>query len=298
MGAGASTTSKSALFSELEAQNSKPLDGSDVVDLEAAQAELGKLRQILRGMDGEHLKKEYQAVELMSTGALEETADPGETLTGTVDSSALGDTLADTTAADEGGETAVFTSNEYGTVLLSMIQEKMDQRFKSLRETFLNIDADRSGYISKEEFQKACSNWGVMLDEDFDSVNSLYLHQESEKMLDRGINYNEFIALMTGEMHYKPGEGEPASLKFVDDVLRSKVMDGGTTMRKAFNVADTDGSGSLEKNEMKAVFSRYHIECAEKEFNQFFEDYDRNGDGKFSYAEFVKLMQGNNAMTV
>jgi Ca2+-binding EF-hand superfamily protein len=294
MGSGASASGEGTLLSELEAQNSKPIDGSDMTDLESAQVELGKLRLLLRGIDSKHLKKIYLVEEGGSTEDLSGTDALAVALDGTAgtsalneteDSSALNGTLSDTASE--------VLSNEYGSVLLSMIQDKMDQRFKSLRETFLSIDADRSGYISKEEFLRSCSNWGVMLDDlDFESVNALYPHQESEKALDRGINYNEFIALMTGQVHYKPGEGEPSTLKFADDLLREKVMDGHTTMRKAFKDADTDGSGSLEKNEMKAVLRSYHIECDEKAFDQFFLDYDRNGDGKFSYAEFVKLMQG------
>lgn len=276
MGAGASATRvKDTLFAELEIQKAKPLDGSDMADLESAKEELGKLRQLLLNIDSDQLQKLYLS----------------ERVEGAAVAKISGlDALV--TDSDE-----VPAASEYGTALLAVIKDKMDQRFKSLHETFLSVDTDRSGYISKEEFQEACSKWGMVLnDVDFENVNSLYLHQESEKSLDGGINYNEFIALMTGEGHYKPGEGEPATLQFVEDVLREKLMDGGTTMRRAFQVADTDGSGCLEKDEIKAVFTRYHIQCDENEFEQFFSKHDKNGDGKFSYGEFVKLIQSGDLL--
>jgi len=127
-------------------------------------------------------------------------------------------------------------------------------------------------------------------DHDFESINSLYLHQEKDKSNDHGIGYKEFIALMTGEHRYTPGEGEPDILKLVSDTLRSKIVDGGTTMRNAFAAADTNNSGTLEKSEMKEVFRLYHIDCDNQEFSEFFSDYDTNRDGKFSYQEFVGFL--------
>ena len=85
----------------------------------------------------------------------------------------------------------------------------MEHRYTSLREVFIKIDADKSGYISKEEFQEKCTHWGILLsDEDFNNINATYEHQERSLENDHGINYNEFLNMMTHNMNYKPGEGE------------------------------------------------------------------------------------------
>lgn len=96
-----------------------------------------------------------------------------------------------------------------GQAIVNVLAQKMEQRYTSLREVFLKIDVDSSGYISMEEFQEKCAHWGIMLsNEDFDNINATYNHQETCLQNDHGINYNEFINLMTHTMNYKPGEGE------------------------------------------------------------------------------------------
>lgn len=96
-----------------------------------------------------------------------------------------------------------------GRAIVSILAEKMEQRYTSLRDVFLKIDVDKSGYITMEEFQEKCAHWGIMLSiDDFNNLNATYKHQESCLQNDHGINYNEFINLMTHNMNYKPGEGE------------------------------------------------------------------------------------------
>ena len=77
----------------------------------------------------------------------------------------------------------------------------MDDRFQSLRKVFRSIDVDNSGFISRNEFKDSCAEWGVMIDdEDFDSLDKLYPHQESSSANNKGINYLEFIAMMTKQV--------------------------------------------------------------------------------------------------
>ena len=111
---------------------------------------------------------------------------------------------------DESSDLSLTKEDIYqGSVIMDLVREKLEQRFASLREAFLKVDADRSGYISRGEFREACSNWGVEIDEfDFECLNATYEHKESEKAVDKGIGYLEFINLITNECMYTPGEGE------------------------------------------------------------------------------------------
>jgi len=92
---------------------------------------------------------------------------------------------------------------------------------------------------------------------------------------------------------YEAGEGEGD--KHLDEDLRKKVLGSHDTMKKAFAKADRDSSGSLNKDELKELISYYQIEFCDSEFDKFFKLYDVNGDGAFSYHEFVKLMQHQEA---
>lgn len=111
--------------------------------------------------------------------------------------------------------------------------------------------------------------------------------------MDKGINYAEFIALLTNETHYTPGSGSGKENPELAHIVRTKVLGGVDTMREAFKKLDRDGSGTVERAEMRLMLETYNICCAEKEFDELMRVYDRNGDGKFSYGEFVQLIQRN-----
>jgi Ca2+-binding EF-hand superfamily protein len=98
-----------------------------------------------------------------------------------------------------------------------------------------------------------------------------------------------FALLLVVQVMYEEGEGETVTK--VDEALRKKVLDSHDTMKKAFKRADTDKSGTLGFAELRRVVDYYHIDCTDAEFAEFFKAYDVNGDGQFSYNEFVKLLQ-------
>ena len=64
------------------------------------------------------------------------------------------------------------------------------------------------------------------------------------------------------------------------------------TMREAFKKLDRDGSGTVERDEMRVMLRMYNIGCSDDDFEDLIQKYDKNGDGKFSYGEFVQLLQG------
>ena len=71
---------------------------------------------------------------------------------------------------------------------------------------------------------QACWNWGILLTPaDFELVNSTYAHQEQLGEPDNGINYREFIALMTNQTHYTPGGGSSKNTDNLSSIVRSKV---------------------------------------------------------------------------
>lgn len=170
MGAGASVDSTSSLCRDLKDLKTKPVDCSDVEDsLEKSLAELGKLRQILQQIDIDKLQEIVHNAEFQSS-ILE-------------------------------ADSASSADLDYATKLLNQIKLKMGERFKSLRKTFLAIDQDNSGFISRQEFKDSCAEWGVMIDdEDCESLDKLYPHQEADSAEDKGINYLEFIAMMTKQV--------------------------------------------------------------------------------------------------
>jgi Ca2+-binding EF-hand superfamily protein len=75
------------------------------------------------------------------------------------------------------------------------------------------------------------------------------------------------------------------------DILRSRVLDSGLTMKQAFLKFDLNGSGSIEKDEMKEVLTLFQIPVTNSELDDLFVKFDVNRDQRFQYGEFVRIIQ-------
>ena len=125
-------------------------------------------------------------------------------------------------------------------------------------------------------------------------MNALYLHQEKDISIDRGINYLEFVALISNVLNYQAGCGEiqPNSLQ---KIFCETVLSNGSTMKESFKRLDIDASGYLDKSEIIRVLNIHKIQYSATELNLFFQQFDTNKDGKICYSEFVKMLQGAQA---
>ena len=65
-------------------------------------------------------------------------------------------------------------------------------------------------------------------------------------------------------------------------------------LRKFFDEYDTDGSGSIDKSELKNVFKNLNNELGEpmndEVLNETFKIFDSNKSGKIEFKEFKKVM--------
>ena len=75
------------------------------------------------------------------------------------------------------------------------------------------------------------------------------------------------------------------------DILRSRILNSGLTMKQAFLKFDRNGSGGIEKEEMKDVLKMFNIIFTTSQLDELFLCYDLNRDNKFQYGEFVRIMQ-------
>jgi Ca2+-binding EF-hand superfamily protein len=94
-------------------------------------------------------------------------------------------------------------------------------------------------------------------------------------------------------MNYRPGEGE-APNEQISVLIRDRIMDGTNTMRQVFKEVDRDNSGFVDKREMETLLAKLQVKYTPAEFDAFYADFDKNDDGRFSYGEFVQLMQNKN----
>jgi calmodulin len=80
------------------------------------------------------------------------------------------------------------------------------------------------------------------------------------------------------------------------DVIRRRLEDalgaGGNASRKirdAFQDADLNNDRVIDKREFKKVMDLLGVKISSDEVRSIYSKFDRNGDGSFNYAEFLKL---------
>lgn len=57
-----------------------------------------------------------------------------------------------------------------------------------------------------------------------------------------------------------------------------------------FSVFDEDGSGTIEKMEMRHAMGKMNIRLGYQEFEDIFSSMDRNGDGSIDFEEYMAMM--------
>lgn len=87
---------------------------------------------------------------------------------------------------------------------------------------------------------------------------------------DHEIDFDEFLVLMKSRISERDPEKE---------------------LRDAFAVFDTDGSGSIDRKELKKLMKKLGQILSEAELDAMMDEVDSNGDGEISFAEFKALME-------
>merc|ERR1711998_187628 len=65
-----------------------------------------------------------------------------------------------------------------------------------------------------------------------------------------------------------------------------------TECREAFDLFDTDASGSIDIKELKVAMRALGFEVRSDEVKKMVEDLDRDGDGTVDFDEFLAMMSG------
>ena len=63
-------------------------------------------------------------------------------------------------------------------------------------------------------------------------------------------------------------------------------------IREAFNLFDSDGSGSIDYKELKAAMRSLGFETKKEEMQKIIEEIDADGSGEIEFPEFMQMMNG------
>ncbi|KAJ6243545.1 calcium binding protein [Anaeramoeba flamelloides] len=62
-------------------------------------------------------------------------------------------------------------------------------------------------------------------------------------------------------------------------------------LKKAFELIDTDGNGTLDETEIKKLFAQFGQELTDEEYKQMMSEVDTDGNGVIDFDEFKRMFR-------
>ena len=128
-----------------------------------------------------------------------------------------------------------------------------------LKNVFKSLDKDNSGYINKEEFDKALNSYGCS----FDKGKLMNLFQETDKNGSRTIDFDEFLDSIASE------------LKLSEE-----------TLRQVFGMIVESDKDYITLDDLKKLNSVY----TEEELKELIDSTDSTHSGKVNFEDFYKMI--------
>ena len=141
-------------------------------------------------------------------------------------------------------------------------------KLAKLREAFLEIDTDATGYIRLDELRKALSEKGGLSVPEADTIFR-EMDQDKKDM----ISYSEFLAATLSKRFYMREE----------------------RIRAAFEKLDRDGTGYISRDNLRDMLGD---DFTPERVDAMMSEADTNGDGQIDYEEFLALFREEAAVAI
>jgi calmodulin len=132
---------------------------------------------------------------------------------------------------------------------------------------FADADKDNSGFLTQDELNGALRKNGYKGDDD--QIKKMFSTVDFSG--DNKISLDEYMAAM--------GQVPPKEHK-------------AATMRSLFRSFDKDGSGSIDRSELDAVFKEMGKSFSEDELKRMIQLSDKDASGTLEYEEFISHVFG------
>ena len=164
------------------------------------------------------------------------------------------------------------TYSKLKKAILTFIASRLSVEESSIiRNIFFNIDEDKNGYISFEDFRKYLIN-------EYD-IDDLVENEEELKTGFEGvdidhnnqIDYTEFLAANLDEKIFLKTE----------------------KLKEAFRIFDINDNGAIKREDIIRVMKLENLKNKNEIADKIIEENDFDKDGKINFADFVKIMENN-----
>ena len=165
------------------------------------------------------------------------------------------------------------TYNKLKKAILTFIASRLSiEESNQLRNIFFNIDEDKNGYISFEDFRKYLIN-------EYD-IDDLFENEEELKNGFEGvdidhnnqIDYTEFLAANIDEKIFLKTE----------------------KLKEAFRIFDINDNGAIKRDDIIRVMKLENLSNKNEIADEIIEENDFDKDGKINFSDFVKIMESKN----
>lgn len=138
-----------------------------------------------------------------------------------------------------------------------------EQQIAEMREAFQLFDRDGDGHVTPKELRIVLQTLG----QDPSDQEILEMIDDVDKDGNKEIEFEEFCMLMCKQMTERDDQ---------------------ETLTEAFKMLDADGSGEINRVELKEIlrsFSKMGEDIADEEIDNLISEADVDGDGQISYDE-------------
>ena len=135
---------------------------------------------------------------------------------------------------------------------------------EEMLELFKSLDKDNNGTLSRQEIEEGMSCF----------MNVPGLQGEIDQIM-RQVDFD--------------GSGEIDYTEFITATINKSLLLSQERLEMAFGLYDTDKSGTITKDELKAILGRHHA-YDESVWTSMIQEVDKNGDGVIDIHEFSEMM--------
>jgi len=157
---------------------------------------------------------------------------------------------------------------------------------KAAREAFFAYDLDSSGEIELEEMKKVLEECGVKLDADGWKQVVQEICDSCDDDHDGKVSFDEFL-----HFYRKHLSGGDQQKKLKKKVNRKLKKDEEMEAMDKFYELDKDGSGSLDKTELKGLVENLGLDLTSEQYETLvanvFDKGDKDGDQLLDFEEFL-----------
>eukprot|EP01061_Rhynchopus_euleeides_P006719 TRINITY_DN15788_c0_g1_i1.p1 TRINITY_DN15788_c0_g1~~TRINITY_DN15788_c0_g1_i1.p1 ORF type:complete len:260 (+),score=138.18 TRINITY_DN15788_c0_g1_i1:281-1060(+) len=164
------------------------------------------------------------------------------------------------------------------------------EQLKGIEMLFRQFDADNSGKIDLMEFKMLAVKMGIEMSEERLLASMRGIVGDNQ---DPELDLQEFIEWLR---QCQTDGNDPFSVlkaKIKAQGIRPLTNDQIEALQECFNTFDTDGSGSIDVQELGEVFASFGHEYTDEEIQAMINEVDADQSGEIEFEEFLLLMMSN-----